>query len=219
MNGVTDRAQQRGSVDAQETVAGRPLRFTEVFSGLSFYLRSVGNSTLAQLTGGKHWLKVDMSRTLGAVGLSSLPTGTDPSQFVDFLRAVSPSTKRIGTETVRGVLTTHYQATVDLNRYPNLVAKSQRAAAARSVATLKSAIGGHTVPMDAFIDHQNLVRRLDIAFPECVGKQRLRLTMRIDLYDYGPQAAPRIPPARDVYDLTPILSKTLSKVHVGCTAS
>ena len=92
--------------------------------------------------------------------MSESPTGTDPSQFVDYLRAVSSSTKSLGAATIRGVSTTHYRATIDLTRYAKLVPPSQRAAAQRGISTLESALGSHTLPIDAWIDRKNLVRRI-----------------------------------------------------------
>ncbi len=218
MSGDFDRADRSGTMTAAETVAGHRFKFTEVFSGLTFFMRAAGLPQLQRLTGGKSWLKFDMSRMLGAIGLGSLPTGTDPTQFVDFLRAVSASTTKLGTETVRGVRTTHYRAKVDLTRYPNLLPASQRAAAARSVSTLEAALGTHIMPMDAWVDHNNLVRRLGISFDECVAQQHVKFGMNMDIFDYGPQSQPQLPRPADSYDITPLLSSTLSRIKFGCNA-
>jgi hypothetical protein len=218
MGGVFDRANRSGTMTAAESVAGHQFQFTEVFSGLTFYLRAAGIPQLQKLTGGKAWLKFDMSRMLGAMGLGSLPTGTDPTQFLDFLRAVSASTTKKGTETVRGVQTTHYHATVDLTKYPKLVPSSQRAAAQRSVSTLTQALGGHTLPMDAWVDHNNLVRRMAFNFTECVAQQKVQFGMTMDIYDYGPQVQPQLPSTGQAFDITPLLSSTLSRIKFGCSA-
>lgn len=218
MTGIFDRASRSGEMTTTDDVAGRQVKFTEVFNGLTFYLESGNLPQLSRLTGGKHWLKLDMSRMLGAIGLSSLPTNTDPSQFVDYLRAVSSSTKKLGADRIRGVATTHYHAVVDLRRYAGLVPSSQRAAAARGVRTLESALGGHSLPMDVWIDHQNLVRRLAFAFTECVAQQHLQFGMTMDLYGYGPQTQPRLPSSSDTYDLTPLLSSRLSQIKFGCSS-
>ncbi len=217
MAGLFDRANRTGVIDAQESIAGHQLHFTEVFSGLTFYLRSSGLAGLNRLTGGKRWLKFDMSRMLGAMGLGSLPTaGTDPTQFVDFLRAVSSSTKKVGTDTVRGVSTTHYHATIDLGRYPKLLPAGQQAAAQRSVSTLESALGGHMLPIDAWIDNRNLVRRIGLNFSECVASQHVQFGMTMDLYGYGLQPRTQLPASRNAFDLTPLLASSLSKLKFGC---
>lgn len=219
MSGAVDRANRTGELTSTETVAGQRLNFTEVFSALTFYLRAAGIPQMKKLTGGKPWLKFDMSRMLGAMGLGSLPTGTDPSQFVDYLRAVSSSTTRVGSAVVRGVDTTHYHAVIDLARYPDLVPQSQRAAAARGISTLEDAVGGRSLPIDVWIGHGNLVRRISLDFAECLADQRLRVGMTMDLYDYGPQKPTSIPSADQAYDITPLLSSTLGNIKFGCTAS
>ncbi len=219
MNGYFDRTDRTGSITAAETVAGHRIKFTEVFSGLTFFMNTAGLPPLQQLTGGKKWLKFDMSRMLGAMGLGSLPMGTDPTQFLDFLRAVSASTTTVGTEKVRGVQTTHYRAKVDLTRYPKLLPASQRAAAARSVATLTSALGSHVMPMDAWIDRNHLVRRIGLSFTECVAQQHVKFGMNMDVFDYGPQSQPQLPGDNEAYDITPHIAATLSRLKLGCSAA
>ena len=125
----------------------------------------------------------------------------------------------MGTATVRGVKTTHYRAKVDLNKYPTLLPASQRAAATRSVNTLASALGSHTMPMDAWVDNSNLVRRIGIAFNECVAQQHVKFGMQMDVFDYGPQTQPQLPGPSQSYDITPLLSSTLSKIKFGCSSS
>lgn len=217
MTGAFDRANRTGELTTTETVAGHRLSFTEVFSALTFYLRAAGIPQMTRLTGGKPWLKFDMSRMLGAMGLGSLPTGTDPSQFVDYLRAVSSSTRRVGGAVVRGVDTTRYHAVIDLARYPELVPQSQRATAARGISTLEDAVGGHMLPIDVWIGHDHLVRRISLDFAECVANQRLRVGMTMDLYDYGPQKATSVPSDEEAYDITPLLTGALGKIKFGCT--
>jgi hypothetical protein len=216
MNGVYDRVNRRGQLSAAESFAGKKINLTEIFSGLTFFMPTSAIPQLSKVAGGKPWLKFDMSRMLGAMGLSSLPTGTDPSQYVDYLRAVHASPKRIGSARVRGVATTHYHATIDLSRYADLVPSAQRAAAERGISTLERALGSHSMPVDAWIDHGNLLRRLAFRVPECVDNVRLSTSMTMDLYDYGTQRPASLPAAADAYDITPLLSSTLSAIHFGC---
>jgi hypothetical protein len=218
--GTFDRASRSGMISAQQTVVGHHLKFTVVFSGLTFYWRNSGIPALSKLTGGKPWVKFDMSRLLGSLGLGSLPTsGGDPAQFVDYLRAVRASTTKLGTVNVRGISTTHYHAVVDLSNYIKLVSPADRAAASRSVKALEQALGGKTLPIDVYVDNTSLVRRISFGYSECVSGQRMRLSMTMDLYDYGPKPPPQLPSANDAYDLTPLLTSTLGKVKFGCSST
>ncbi len=217
VGGSFNRAARVGQMTAAFDVAGSRLQFSELLSGLTVYLRTDAIPTLARATGGKPWVKLDVSREMGAFGLSSLPTATDPSQFVDYLRAVSSNTKPLGTLTVRGVKTTGYQATVDLDRYPNLVSPAQRASVARGVHSLEAAIGLHTIPMAVWVDKSGLVRRLGMSFPECASGTKFQFGMDVDLYDFGPQPTPRVPAAGQVYDLTPLMARDLKSAKLRCS--
>jgi hypothetical protein len=218
MSGIMNRADRSGRMTAHESVAGHALTLSERFSGLTFYLDASGLPGAAQATHGKRWLKMDMSRTLGSLGLGSLSTtSSDPSQFVDYLRAVSANTKRVGTATVRGAATTHYHAVVDLSKYPKLVRPADRAAATRGISTLETVLGSHTLAMDVWIGSDKLVRRLRFGYPECVNNQKLSFSMTMDLYDYGPQPATQVPPASQSYDLTPMVSAAMKNIKFGCS--
>jgi hypothetical protein len=173
-------------------------------------------SALDSVTGGKPWLKLDFSRALGAFGLGGLTTqSSNPAQFLDYLRAVGAKHTRVGTATVDGVPTTHYHVVINLDNYPKLFPASQRAAAARGVSTLETAIGSHTMPMDAWIDSHSLLRRTSFSFGECVQSQRLTLAMTMNLSHYGHQTVPAAPSPSDAYDLTPLLVKTLKNYKPG----
>jgi hypothetical protein len=218
LSGVMNRADRTGQLTAHESIGGHSLTVAERFSGLTFYMDAAGLPGVSQVTQGKPWLKMDMSRTLGSLGLGSLSTASsDPSQFVDYLRAVSAKTKRLGTETVRGVNTTHYHAVVDLGKYPGLVPPSSRPEAKRAISTLETALGSHTLAMDVWIGADKLVRRLSFGYPECVNNAKLTLNMTMDLYDYGPQPTTKVPPDSQAFDLTPLLSTAMQNIKFGCT--
>ncbi|MBV9353908.1 MAG: hypothetical protein JO023_00130 [Chloroflexi bacterium] len=217
LGGSFNRSARVGQMTAAFNAGGNRLQFSELLSQLTVYLRTDALPTLARATGGKPWVKLDVSREAGAFGLSSLPTATDPSQFVDYLRAVSSKTRSLGTLTVRGVKTSGYQANVDLDRYPTLITPSQQAAVARGVKSLESAIGLHTIPMEVWIDSAGLVRRLGMSFPECAAGTKFQFGMNVDLYDFGPQPTPRLPTANEVYDLTPLVARDLKGAKLSCS--
>ncbi len=186
MTGAIDTATHTGAFTLHETVAGHAISILERQSGTSIYMKLPNQAALASVTGGKPWLKLDFSRALGAFGLGGLPTqSTNPGQFIDYLRAAGDKPKRVGTETVDGAQTTHYHVVVNLDSYAKLVPPAQRAAAARGVSTLESAIGSHTIPMDAWIASQRpapadelLVRRVRSVPPAGAGHDHAPLGLR-----------------------------------------
>jgi hypothetical protein len=217
ITGSFDRRDKVGAVTAVAHVAGREVRIRELISRLTLYMPAAAVPNARTLLGTKRWIKINISGAIPGGGLSSLSTATDPSQFVDYLRAVSSNTTNLGTATIGGVRTTHYHAIVDLSRYPNLVPPAQRHAVRASVKTLEAALGRRSIPFDVWIDSHHLVRRESFAFTECVSGVHNTLNMTMNLYDYGPQPKPSIPAARDVYDLTPQVSAALHHAKLGCT--
>jgi hypothetical protein len=216
MTGVIDTVRHTGAFTTHETVDGHAISIVERLSGTTIYMKLPNQSALDSLTGGKPWLKLDFSRALGAFGLGGLNTqSSNPAQFLDYLRAVGAKHTKVGTASVDGVQTTHYHVVINLDSYPKLFPASRRAAAARGVSTLEAAIGSHTMPMDAWIDPQSLVRRMSFSFGECVQSQRLRLAMTMNLSNYGKQTVPAVPSPSDAYDLTPLLVKTLKNYKPG----
>ena len=220
MSGAMDRATRTGEMTTNESVAGHAFTMNERLSGLTVYMDASGIPGADQLTHGKKWLKMDMSRAFGAMGLGSLSTSSsDPSQFVDYLRAVSDSTKKVGTDPVRGVATTRYHAIIDLRKYPNVVPASQKATAKHAISTMENVLGSHTMPMDVWIDAGRLVRRMSFDMAECVNNQKLNMSMTMELYGYGPQPATHVPPSSQAFDLTPLLSASMQNVKLGCNGS
>ncbi len=217
MSGVFDRRDRVGQITTVVQAAGQRVSVPEVASRFTVYMAASALPSLTTVTGGKPWVKLNMARAIGAGGLSSMPTATDPSQFVDYLRAVSSKTTRVGTGTVRGAQTTHYRAVVDLDRYPRLVPPNERRAVTGSVKNLEAALGGHTMPLDVWIDGAHLVRRVGIHFGECVSGARFQFNMNVDLFGYGTQPRATIPPADQTYDLTPLVQSSLRHAKYGCT--
>jgi hypothetical protein len=216
MNGVIDTVRHTGAFTTRETVGGHAVSIVERLSGTTVYMKLPNQPALDSVTGGKPWLKLDFSRALGAFGLGGLTTqSSNPAQFIDYLRAVGAKHTRVGSATIDGVQTTHYRVVINLDNYPKLFPASRRAAAARGVSTLETAIGSHTMPMDAWIDSRNLLRRMSLSFGECVQSQRVTLAMIMNLSDYGQQRVPAAPAPSDAYDLTPLLVKTLKNYKPG----
>ena len=220
MSGVMDRADKQASITVHETAAGHAVTTTEKLSGTTIYMNAAQLGGAGTVPGGKPWIKYDLSRATEAMGLGGLSTSSDPSQFVDYLRAAGGNATRVGTQTIRGVPTTHYHVVVSFDRYLTLVRPAVRAAAAaRSVSLLESMLGSHTMQMDAWVDSKRLVRRMSFSLAECVAKQHLNIGMMMDLYDYGPQPRPALPSASQTYDITPQVAKVLKNVKLSCGSS
>jgi hypothetical protein len=220
VSGYVDRLNHTGQMVTRESVLGHTITVTEKFSRLTVYMQAAG-SQLAAVSHGRPWLKLDMSKMLSAMGFGALPTSgdTDPSQFVDYLRAVGAHTTRVGAATIGGVATTHYRAIIDLDRYAQVVRAAQRAAAAKGVQLLEATIGSHSLPVDVWIDSHRLIRQMSFSFPECVEGQHLHASMVFDVAGYGPQPTVTMPSAGQAFDLTPLISAKVGKIKLGCSSA
>jgi hypothetical protein len=185
--------------------------FQEVVEGQTVYLKLPAALT-AKLPGHKPWLKVDLAQVGKAAGLTGLgsllnnPTSGNPAQLLQYLRATSGGVTKVGTAQIQGLGTTQYRASIELDKYPNLVAPARRAAARQAVQQLEAMTKLRSIPMDVWIDRQHLVRQLSMAFAEQLptgGALQVSLTMQLS--HYGPQPAPTLPPADQVGDFSALL--------------
>jgi hypothetical protein len=190
------------------------LKMQVVIVGQTFYMK-LPPALASKVPGGKPWWKINLSQAgklAGIPGLSSLMNGTsnltDPGQYVNFLRATSNgSVKNLGSETIDGMQTTHYRAQLDFAKLPNAVPANERAAAQQLVTALqKRGVAPHGLPVDAWIDSKNLVRRVQMNYAQPLpNSQTANVAIKVDYLDYGPQPSPTVPPPSQTLDLLKLL--------------
>jgi hypothetical protein len=193
-----------------QALGGSTLHIEELIKGLTIYMKlPAAITSKVPAFGAKPWVKIDIAKAASAAGLpgvSSLannPASSDPSQFLQYLRAVSGKVSKVGTDNVNGVHTTHYRAEVSLDHVPDAVAPALRQSARQSISALEKMTNLRLLPTDVWVDGQHLVRRLQISFGENLsGGPTVTTSIRIDIPEYGPQPAPALPPADQVTDLT-----------------
>jgi hypothetical protein len=165
-----------------------------------------------KIPGGKPWMKIDLDKAAAAAGipgLSSLtgnPASSDPSQMLQYLRAVSGTITKVGSEQVGGVQTTHYKATISLDKVPDAVPAAQRRGAQQAIASLENLTHLHSLPVDVWIDDHNLVRQMQMSFASSSGGQNVNTQMTIGIPEYGPQQPPTVPPDSQATDASAFLS-------------
>jgi hypothetical protein len=159
------------------------------------------------LPSGKEWVAVDSKKLGGAGSNTALDIGgsADPKKLLAYLEKVSDGVQEVGTETIRGVETTHYSAEVDLGKAVD------RADVPRALRGAVDEIAGKvgTVPVDIWIDDDDLVRRqqMEMDFgsllPGASGAtgqsgSTPTVTLTLDLYDFGAPVDVEAPPADQV---------------------
>jgi hypothetical protein len=164
------------------------------------------NAVLGGLLGGGKWFEMpnlgDANSALPGLGQS------DPSQFLAYLEGVSAGVKKVGSETIRGVDTTHYSASIDLRK------AEARADVPESLRDeMKHLFGDSngpaaTVPADVWVDNDGLARRIelqldfgDLAPVDAEAGDLPTMTISMDLYDFGVPVHVEAPPASEVAEL------------------
>ena len=160
---------------------------------------------LAAQSGGKPWFKLDLDELLKSGGMAGLDQlqNSDPSSSLAFLKGVAEDVREEGKEQVRGVDTTRYAITVDLNK----AAATAPAEAKKSIEGVVKQLGTNTIPMTVWVDDEDRVRRLaysmDMSKMEAGATGTAKLTM--ELYDYGTKVSVTPPPAAQVTDASGML--------------
>lgn len=224
--GTFTPAAHAGSISMQMTIPGAAgaalgnnLNIDAVFEGGNFYMK-MPSVIAGQIPGGKPWLKFNLGalgRVAGIAGLSSLTSESstldDPGQYLDYLRAASGNVKDLGQASVDGVSTTHYHAQLDLSKLADAVPASSRAAVRQLVAQLEHRFSAGNMPIDAWIDSSNRIRRVGLTYSlQVPGAGQTKVAMVTDFSDYGPQPKPAIPPASQTTNLLSLLHGQLGGV-------
>ncbi|MEA2256228.1 MAG: hypothetical protein QOG35_2273 [Solirubrobacteraceae bacterium] len=202
--GAFDLKGKRGHFDVTTTVPGQgELKIRELVDGLTIYLRSDVFERF--LPGGKHWLKVDLQELGKKAGidlgqLQQLGAGTDPTQFLAYL-AKTADVRKVGEEDINGSPTTHYRATIDLDK---LAAAGGDAKLAESVRQLQKATGIKQIPTDVWIGKDGRVRRQSLDYTS-TGATPTRVSFVIDFKNYGVPVDVQIPDAGDTVDAATLL--------------
>lgn len=197
--GVFDRESQRGAFTTKTKFGSKTFTVRQIADKQLLYLRSPVFA--GKLPGGKSWLKIDVAEAARVPGLDLDALGVsgpsqDPVQGLDYLQGAGTA-KRVGAAKVNGVATTHYRAQVNLKH----AARSAKGAAKRSIDRLVSSLGGRTMlPIDVWIDGDNLIRRQQVKYSATAGGARSAFDITTDYTAYGAKLDAQAPADGDTFD-------------------
>ena len=178
-----------------------------VVDGTRSYMRF---PMLDALTGQSGWLSVtpeDMGMASSAFGLGA--GADDPAQLLETLRGVADDVEVTGEEEIRGVATTGYHATIDLDRALAEMPADQREAVAPLLKQLDGSLG--EMPVDVWIDADGLARRMRMnmdglmasAMGGAAGGGRASVT--IEFFDYGDDIEVEVPDASETTPFSEVM--------------
>lgn len=188
------------------TLGREDLQIDEVILGKDVYLK-LPASLAGKMPGGKPWLELNLSeigKRAGIQGLSSLAdtTGENPAHFLQFLRAGSSgSVQNLGHQMIDGVNTSGSRATIDLSKVVDALPASQRPSASSAIASIENLTGLHYLPITAWVDSSDHVRRIIVSATGHVEGQPFSENIQVDFVKYGPEPVPAAPPTAEVTNL------------------
>jgi hypothetical protein len=171
---------------------------TERFVGGKMFMSSAAFA--GKLPAGASWIELDLAAAEKKLGLdpSALSSGqSNPAQFLEYLRASGGAALVTGTERVRGVETTRYSGSIDLEKIPG----ADSPAAKQAIDGIVAATGASTIPVQAWVDSKKLIRRFSLAMGLSLGGQRIETKVTEEFFAFGPQPAVRAPAGSETYEL------------------
>jgi LppX_LprAFG lipoprotein len=199
--GAFDLEADRATMQVKTRIPGLGnVRFDELTDGLTMYLRS--DELTTGVIGDKHWIKVDLEKLAGEQGadLGELQQlgSADPTDFLAYLKQVR-DVHKLGSEDIDGTPTTHYRATIDLDKVADSAGD-----AAESVRQLQKLSGQKTIPTDVWIDAQGRARRQSVAY-SAQQPVPMRIQFTIDYEKFGVPVDVEAPDDGDTVDLGDII--------------
>jgi hypothetical protein len=200
-SGVFNTGKSRsGQLTMTVTASGRQIPVDTIVTGNVLYMRS---PVFAQtLTGGKQWIKVDLAELAKQRGtdlssfLNASPTPTNALAYL----AGATDVKKVGSESVQGAKSTHYNVTVDLQRAASRAQGDVRASLERVISQSRL----KTLPLDVWVDGSGYIRKVNYE-EHAGGAQPAEVTM--ELHDFGTSVSIKPPPSGAVVDLMKTLQQ------------
>lgn len=208
-SGRFDTRDRKGSMTLSLSTPRGAQTLQEVIDGTKVYIKLPSSLMRTLPLGGKQWVSLDLSKLGGIPGAGSLmsgPGGSDPTQMLQYLRAVSDSVVAQGNEQVNGLQTTRYHANIDLSRVAAALPASVRGAAQTAITALENQTHLTQLPIDVWVDTHHLVRRMAMSLrPSLPSGQTMNESFTIDFLSYAPQPAPQVPSSDEVTDLSKLI--------------
>jgi hypothetical protein len=202
--GEYDFVHSRGMVSMQS-----PVGMTEIFIPPTAYIKLPGGSGM--LPDGKTWVAVDAGTPDGLDSSLFGPFGsTDPADLLASLTAISASVTSLGPATIRGVKVTGFRVDIDPAKAAARIPSWERAGFRAFI----SSLGSGPIPVDIWVDGQNLVRRVKLSLHLPGGQGTPASTQMVevtDFYDFGVPVRVSPPPASQIASMSQLIKGGFTK--------
>jgi len=158
---------------------------------------------------GVSWIRIDAAAHGAQAGQFGQIDQQNPGRMLDYLHAAEDEPEEVGREEVRGVETTHYRAQVNLEEMAEQeleqLPEEQREQQRQQLEQLREMLTEPTIPVEVWVDDDGLLRRMTMEMtleaPGLEGQPtEMRMTMRMELFDYGVDVEVETPAEDEVVD-------------------
>ncbi|MGW1802294.1 LppX_LprAFG lipoprotein [Streptomyces sp. NPDC001984] len=214
-----------GSVNGEAAMSMKPLAMSMKMTssqspdpveirlvGQALYIN--GGAEAAKEMDGKSWMKLgsaalgDAAKDLNADSMGAAQADQNPATESTFLTG-SKDVKKVGTETVDGVKTTHYKGTVTLAELRKAMKSGDKETRERREKSLQQyeKMGADKLTMDMWIDGSDHTKRFRMNSDTDNGP----LDMTITFLDYNKPVTVKAPPAAQTVDLAQMMKDAQSQ--------
>lgn len=181
----------------------QPAEMEMVSDGATIYMRS---SLFGSLPDGSEWMSLDLASAAGLDEDALLPSEADAKGELELLEETS-DVRKLGSDVVNGVPTTHYGGTVSAAENAS---RLREKGADEDFASLIEDEGA-AIRVEAWIDADELVRRMRIVQtqPGDDGEGPTTTDMRMDFFDFGIDPEIDVPDSDEVFDATDLAKEEL----------
>jgi hypothetical protein len=187
---------------------GHAFNLDAVFKGYTYYMHLP--FLAGQMPAGKTWMKLNMGALIKqryGFNPTDFQNGTgDPGQFLKLLKASHATV--VGHAAVRGVPATEYRGTIDLHTMLDQLPSGERAQAKAGIDKLIAQMGASTMPVEAWVDSSDHVRRLHVSVPITILGSKGGYDLTMDLFDFGSAQPIVVPPDSQVFDASGLVGTT-----------
>lgn len=201
-SGAIDMKSQRLRMSMSFPMPGIGSLQTEaLLDGDAIYMR-LPDALTQRIPLGKPWMKIDLGALAKSSGVDlkqlSQANQGNPADMLQALKAVGKS-RKVGAETLNGVTTTHYRATIDPKKALDRIPDKRSAGMLEQVL---STSGLRDFPIDVWIDRAGRVRRESMKFS--AGGTSMDMTISFTRFGVPVDTTP--PPADQVLDAGSLLA-------------
>jgi len=177
------------------------------FNGAEIEERITGGNLYLKVPGQVGFFKLALADLVG----TQLAQSSNPGSSAELLKAIGDSVKKVGTEPIRGVTTTHYSGTVTV---ADAAAKLKGGIASLGLKKLQDS-GVTEIPVEVYLDDQGRLRRLTENVTVVIKGVAAQVATRMDFYDFGTKVDVQTPPADQVKDGSALLKALKSQLGGG----